>query len=140
MNESRKQSAEKEFAAAKITAESLKAQVEAMQGELDEKLLLHNEAKARCEATKAKLNALSVAHSKVERIKRKVVEQQERASADNTDEKRKLIRQIMARMKNAVAAIELHVEGNQKLVQASFTNAGMRINESIVANEYRIVR
>lgn len=140
VNEARKQLAEKEYAAAKATAESLKEQVDAMQCELDEKLRLHNEAKARCEATKTKLHALSVAHAKVERIKRKVVEQEERASADNTDEKKKLLKQIMARMKNAVAAIELHVEGNQKLVQASFANAGMRINESIVTNEYRIVR
>ena len=140
MNEARKQSAEKEHATAKATAESLKEQFDAMQGEIDEKLRLHNEAKARCDATKAKLSAVHSARSKVDRIRRKMEEQKLRASADNTDEKKKLLKQIMARMKNAVNAIELHVEGNQKLVQTSFANAGMRLNESIMSNEYRIVR
>lgn len=140
VNEARKQSAEQEHAAAKATAEGLKEKVDSMQGELDEKLRLHNEAKARGEATKVKLTTLHKARSRVDRIRRKMDEQRERASADNTDEKRKLLKQIMSRMKNAVTAIELHVEGNQKLAHASFTNAGMRINESIVTNEYRIVR
>ena len=50
VNEGKKQTAEKEYASAKATAERLKEQVDSMQGEIDEKTRLHNEAKARCDA------------------------------------------------------------------------------------------
>ena len=140
VNELRQQKAEKEFVEAKKSAEEHKNQLDAMQDEIDEKIRLHNEAKARCEATKTKLGALQSVRKKVERCRKKLEELEERASADNSGAKKKLLKQVMARMKNAITAIEAHAEGHQTLMQATFKTAGIRINDSIVQNEHRIVR
>jgi hypothetical protein len=140
VNQEKKLQAEKDLEIASEKSESLKIQIEESQREIDEKIRLHNESKARWEALRSNLQSLQSSRNKVERLKRKVEEQEEKVSVDNMVEKKHLLKQIMARMKNAVTAIEFHNESNMKLLQATFSNAGIRINESILINEHRIAR
>jgi hypothetical protein len=140
VNEEKKIQAENDLEIASKKSEALKIQLEEIQQDIDEKIRLHNESKARWEALRSNFQSVQTARNKVERLKSRVEEQESKVSVDNMVEKKHLLKQIMTRMKNAVTAIETHTESNAKQLQATFSNAGIRINESILINEHRLTR
>jgi chromosome segregation ATPase len=140
VNKEKKLQAEQDLESASEKSEILKIQIEELQRDIDEKIRLHNESKARWEALRSNLQSFQSARNRVERLKSKVEEQEAKVSVDNLVEKKHLLKQIMARMKNAVAAIESHTDSNRKQLQATFSNAGIKINESILISEHRLTR
>jgi hypothetical protein len=138
-NPARKHKVESELADTQQKIEEFKGQLRGMADEFENAVRLHNEAKARYEATKARAEVIKKVVHKAGRLRGKVASMEEQANADNSAEKRKLLRQVMNRMKSAITAIEAHSAGHSQLMGATITTAGIRINDSLIETEYRRV-
>jgi DNA-binding PadR family transcriptional regulator len=139
-NPARKQKVERELTDAQQKIEDFKGRLRGMADEFENAVRLHNEAKARYEATKAKAEVIKKVVQKVDRLRSKVASMEEQANTDNSTEKRKLLKQVMNRMKSAITAIEAHSAGHSQFMEATITTSGIRINDSLIQTEYRRVR
>lgn len=140
VNPAKKEKAERDLEQARLSAEESGSQLRALQEEKDEIIRAYNEGKARFDATKSKYDGLNKLRKRVDGARRKLETAQQNAAVDNTAEKKRLVKQLMARVKNTISAIESHGENNASLLSATFKNAGVRLNESMIDNEHRLVR
>jgi hypothetical protein len=139
VNPERKEKAGKDLKEAQENADTLKKHIEELQRDVDEFTRLYQEAKARGEAAKTKIEASKKAEKIVAKQEQKVIELEDKASADNSEEKKKLVKQVKARVKNAISALEAHAAAHRKMMSVTCKSAGTKINEAIVDNESRTI-
>jgi len=139
VDDARKRKAEEEVRNATENANNLKSQVEGIQEDLDNAVQLHQEAKARSKAIKTKLDGINKLKRNVDRQKKKVEDLRQKASADNTVAKKKLVEQIKKRIKSAISALEAHALSHNELMETTVNSAGVRINTTLVDVEHRTV-
>jgi len=140
IDDSRKRKGETELDQATKNASQLTGQIEDIQKELDNAVMLHQEAKARHDAIKSRYDTVVKLKSKVNRQRKRVEQLNERVSADNTAEKDKLVQHIKNRVKCTISALEAHAEGHRGLLEATVKTAGIRLNETLADVEHRAIQ
>ena len=95
------------------------------------------EALARLKNAKEATKSIQKHHQRLTSAKRKLREAEERATADNAGERKKLVRMIQARMKSIAAALEAHSDQQSQIMQFTFSQAGVRINQDVTAAALR---
>ena len=91
------------------------------------------EAHGRLKNAKETQSHIAKQHQRLTHAKRKLKEAEEAAISDNAGEKMKLVRMIQARMKSSVAALEAHADQQGRIMQSTFSTAGVRINQDVMA-------
>ena len=99
--------------------DELRAQVQELQARLKDA----KEAQANLRASQTRLVT----------SKRKLKEAKEEVLSDNVGEKEKLLRKLQARMSSCVTALEAHADQHGKIMKSTFSTAGVRINQDVMA-------
>jgi len=92
---------------------------------------------SRLKNAKDSLGKITKHHQSLERAKRKLMEAEELAVSDNPAEKKKLVRRFQLQMKSCVTALEAHADQQAQIMQFTFSQAGVRINQDISAAAMR---
>lgn len=95
------------------------------------------EAGSRLRNAKAALTSIGKHHQNLGRAKRKLRDAEKRLTADNAGEMKKLVRKTEAHMKSITAALEAHSDQQGQIMQFTFSQAGVRINQDVAAAALR---
>lgn len=89
----------------------------------------YQEARSRLQHVKDTRTTVAKHHQSLERARAKVSTLEENVNSDVGDEKAKFVRKIQAHMKSIVTALESHADQQDKIMQLTFSQAGVKLNQ-----------
>jgi len=89
---------------------------------------------------KSELEHLQKFDRKLESARRRVKEAQDALEGDDTDEKKALVKEILRRVKNGIAAISAHGQQHDLLMRHNLAIAGIRVNQTAASTAERVAR
>jgi len=89
---------------------------------------------------KSELEALTKFLAKLDRARNKAQEAKDNLEGDDTPEKKELVKQIIARLKNGIAAIRNHGQQQEEIMQHTAADAGITVNRTVASNAERAAR
>jgi exonuclease VII small subunit len=111
-----------------------------LQSHVDELQRHATQVGARLKHAKEAQASVTKGHTKLTNARRKLRDLEEEAVSDNAGEKEKLLRKLQARMTSCVTALEAHADQQAQIMQLTFSTAGVRINQDVMAAAERKAR